>query len=58
MGWKRPDFVADGSHGRPCGWVRAAGFTVPLGNGAIALLPFMAGNGTVRVAVEVDGYTQ
>ena len=35
---------------------RSAGFTVPLGNGGIALLPFVAGNGTVRVGVEVDGY--
>jgi Tol biopolymer transport system component len=35
---------------------RSAGFTVPLGNGAVAVLPFVAGNGTVRVAVEVDGY--
>ena len=28
-----------------------------LGNGGFALLPFVAGNGTVRVAVEIDGYT-
>jgi Tol biopolymer transport system component len=35
---------------------RSAGFTVSLGNGGIALLPFVNGNGTVRVAVEVDGY--
>jgi Tol biopolymer transport system component len=36
---------------------RSAGFTVSLGNGGIALLPFVNGNGTVRVGVEVDGYT-
>jgi hypothetical protein len=36
---------------------RSAAFTVPLGNGAFALLPFVAGNGTVRLAVEIDGYT-
>src|SRR6185369_13211887 len=35
---------------------RSAGFTVPLGNGGIALLPFVNGYGTVRVGVEVDGY--
>jgi len=35
----------------------SASFTVPLGNGGIALLPSVNGNGTVRVAVEVDGYT-
>ncbi|MFL6232051.1 MAG: TolB family protein [Thermoanaerobaculia bacterium] len=35
---------------------RSGSFTVPLGNGVIALLPFVAGNGTVRVGVEVDGY--
>jgi Tol biopolymer transport system component len=35
---------------------RSAAFTVPLGNGALAVLPFVAGNGTVRVGVEVDGY--
>lgn len=34
-----------------------ASFTLPLGNGGIALLPFVAGKGTVRVSVEVDGYT-
>jgi Tol biopolymer transport system component len=42
------------------GATRAANFTLPLstnGTGTIALLPFVAGNGTVRVAVEVDGYT-
>jgi hypothetical protein len=35
---------------------RSAGFTLPLGNGGIALLPFVNGNGTVRVGLEVDGY--
>ncbi|HEY2295856.1 MAG TPA: hypothetical protein VGM86_34575 [Thermoanaerobaculia bacterium] len=35
---------------------RSGSFTVPLGNGGIALLPFVNGNGTVRVGVEVDGY--
>ena len=42
------------------GATRAAGFTLPLstnGTGTIALLPFVGGNGTVRVTVEVDGYT-
>jgi Tol biopolymer transport system component len=42
------------------GATRAASFTLPLstnGTGTIALLPFVAGNGTVRVAVEVNGYT-
>lgn len=34
-----------------------ASFTLPLGSGGIALLPFVAGKGTVRVSVEVDGYT-
>jgi len=38
------------------GATRSASFTVPLGNGGIALLPSVNGNGTVRVAVEVDGY--
>ncbi len=38
------------------GMTRGAGFTVSLGDGGIALLPFVNGNGTVRVAVEVDGY--
>ncbi|HEY4587817.1 MAG TPA: hypothetical protein VII86_01255, partial [Thermoanaerobaculia bacterium] len=35
-------------------------FNLPLatnGRGTIALLPFVRGNGTVRVRVEVDGYT-
>jgi Tol biopolymer transport system component len=36
---------------------RSADFTVPLENGSFALLPFVAGNGTVRVSVEIDGYT-
>ncbi len=35
---------------------RAATFTVPLAARGITLLPLVAGNGTVRVAVEVDGY--
>ena len=39
------------------GATQSASFTQPLGNGAFALLPFVAGNGTVRVGVEVDGYT-
>jgi Tol biopolymer transport system component len=39
------------------GAVRGAGFTVPLGGGGIALLPFVNGDGTVRVGVEIDGYT-
>jgi len=38
------------------GVTRSVGFTVPLGNGAVAVLPFVAGNGTVRVSLEVDGY--
>jgi Tol biopolymer transport system component len=38
------------------GVTRSAGFTLPLGNGAVAVLPFVAGNGTVRVSLEVDGY--
>jgi Tol biopolymer transport system component len=38
------------------GVTRSASFTVPLGNGGIALLPFVAGNGTVRVNMEIDGY--
>jgi Tol biopolymer transport system component len=42
------------------GATRAASFTLPLstnGTGTIALLPFVGGNGTVRVSVEVNGYT-
>jgi Tol biopolymer transport system component len=39
------------------GAARSASFTLSLGNGGIALLPFVNGNGTVRVGVEVDGYT-
>jgi hypothetical protein len=42
------------------GATRTAGLTLPLstnGTGTIALLPFVAGNGTVRVTVEVNGYT-
>jgi hypothetical protein len=38
------------------GATRSAAFTVSLGNGGFALLPFVAGNGTVRVSVEIDGY--
>ena len=38
------------------GATRSAPFNVPLGNGAFSLLPFVAGNGTVRTSVEVDGY--
>ncbi|MEO6196239.1 MAG: hypothetical protein ABIS20_24725 [Thermoanaerobaculia bacterium] len=41
------------------GATRAAAFTLPLstnGTGTIALLPFVAGNGTVRVSVEVNAY--
>src|SRR6185369_12677736 len=38
------------------GVTRSAAFTVPLGNGAVAVLPFVAGNGTVRVQIEIDGY--
>jgi Tol biopolymer transport system component len=39
----------------------SATFDLPLatnGNGTIAVLPFVRGNGTVRVVVEVDGYTR
>jgi Tol biopolymer transport system component len=42
------------------GVIRTAGFTLSLstnGTGTIALLPFVRGNGTVRVSVEIDGYT-
>lgn len=39
------------------GETHTAGYTLPLGNGGIALLPFVTGRGTVRVTVEVDGYT-
>jgi Tol biopolymer transport system component len=41
------------------GATRAASFDLPLstnGTGTLALLPFVRGNGTVRVSVEVDGY--
>jgi len=38
------------------GAIRSGSFTVALGNGGIALLPFVNGNGTVRVGVEVEGY--
>jgi hypothetical protein len=37
------------------GATHSADFTVSLGNGGIALLPFVAGNGTVRVSLAVDG---
>jgi hypothetical protein len=39
----------------------SATFDLPLatnGAGTIAVLPFVRGNGTVRVVVEVDGYTR
>jgi hypothetical protein len=37
---------------------RTFSVTVPLGaDGTLALLPFVAGNGTVQAVVEVDGYT-
>jgi Tol biopolymer transport system component len=42
------------------GQTAAASFDVPLatnGAGTIAVLPFVRGNGTVRVTVEVDAYT-
>jgi Tol biopolymer transport system component len=39
------------------GATRSAAFNVALGNGVFSLLPFVAGNGTVRTSVEVDGYT-
>jgi Tol biopolymer transport system component len=42
------------------GATRAAAFTLPLstnGTGTLALLPFVGGNGTVKVSVEIDGYT-
>jgi Tol biopolymer transport system component len=38
------------------GATRSAPFNVSLGNGVSSLLPFVAGNGTVGVSVEVDGY--
>ena len=38
------------------GMTQSAGLTVPLGNGAVAALPFVAGNGTVHVKIEIDGY--
>lgn len=38
---------------------RAASFTVPLAaDGTFAILPFVAGNGTVQVTVEVSGYSR
>jgi Tol biopolymer transport system component len=42
------------------GQTAVSSFDLPLatnGAGTIALLPFVRGNGTVRVTVEVDGYT-
>lgn len=45
----------------PKGAVRSASFTLPLatnGAGTLAILPFVAGNGTVQVVVEVNGYTE
>ncbi|HEX4497560.1 MAG TPA: hypothetical protein VIE43_17940 [Thermoanaerobaculia bacterium] len=36
---------------------RGAPFNVALGNGVFSLVPFVAGKGTVRVSVEIDGYT-
>ncbi len=42
------------------GATRSANFTLPLSTnstGTIALLPFVAGNGTVKVSVEINGYT-
>ena len=41
------------------GQTASASFDLPLatnGNGTLAILPFVRGNGTVRVMVEVDGY--
>jgi Tol biopolymer transport system component len=38
------------------GATRGAPFNVSLGNGVFSLLPFVAGKGTVRVSVEIDGY--
>jgi len=38
---------------------RSASFTVPLAaDGTFAILPFVAGNGTVQATVEVDGYSR
>jgi hypothetical protein len=42
------------------GQTAVSSFDVPLatnGAGTIAILSFVRGNGTVRVTVEVDGYT-
>jgi Tol biopolymer transport system component len=42
------------------GQTAVSSFDIPLtpdGTGTIAVLPFVRGNGTVRVTVEVDGYT-
>jgi Tol biopolymer transport system component len=39
------------------GQTRSVSFTVPVGaDGTIAILPYVAGNGTVQSAVEVDAY--
>ncbi|HEV2855897.1 MAG TPA: hypothetical protein VHC97_24120 [Thermoanaerobaculia bacterium] len=41
------------------GATRAESFTLPLStNGTLTILPFVAGKGTVHVAVEVNGYSQ
>jgi Tol biopolymer transport system component len=43
------------------GAVRTESFTLPLatnGAGTLAILPFVAGNGTVHVIVEVNGYSE
>jgi TolB protein len=37
---------------------QAADFTLPLGQGKLNILPFVAGNGTVHVIVEVKGYVR
>jgi hypothetical protein len=42
------------------GQTRDGAFDLPLapnGTGTLTLLPFVGGNGTVGVSVEVDGYT-
>ena len=35
---------------------RSGNFTLPLGGGKLAILPFVVGNGTVHVVVEVQGF--
>ncbi|HEV2846774.1 MAG TPA: hypothetical protein VG477_18105 [Thermoanaerobaculia bacterium] len=37
---------------------QSADFTLPLGQGKLTLLPFVAGNGSVHVIVEVKGYVR